>query len=198
MRKLFITLTISTMLLFTQHLSAQNNAYNIGDKTASIGLTLGYYSYGFAGNRTLGFPPITFTGEYGFHEYISAGAFIGFGNWNYDYGWFGSSYSYSYTVISGGARASFHYVPFLNEVLELDIDQEKFDFYISMIAGLEFQRSKTESDFTGVDVNLDNDVSLAFGPIAGFKYMLNDNLGIFVEPGWNALGYFTFGVSGRF
>ena len=198
MRKLVYILSISLLFLAGQQASAQNDAYNIGDKTASIGLSLGYFDYGNFGTRTLGFPPITLTGEYGFHEYVSAGAYLGFASWKYDWGWVGSNYTYTYSFVSVGARATFHYLPLLNENLELDIDEEKFDFYLSVIAGLEFQNSKTESDFTGVDFTPNNDVDLAFGPFAGFKYMVNEQLGVFAEGGWNAFGFFTIGASLRF
>lgn len=199
MRKLVYVLSISVMLIAGQQVSAQNDAYNIGDKTVSLGLTLGNYGYGFSGTRSISFPPVTLTGEYGFHEYVSAGAFLGFASWKYDWGWFGSNYSYSYTFISGGARASFHYLPLVNENLELDIDEEKFDFYLTVIAGLEFQRFKEESDFvTGFGTELDNDVDLVFGPIAGWEYMVTEQIGLFIETGWNAFGYLTFGASARF
>lgn len=197
MRKIVISLFIGVLfLVFHVNVSAQNNAYNIGDKTASLGLSLGYYGYGFLGSRTIGFPPITLTGEYGFHEYVSAGAYLGFASWKYDYSGFGFSDSYKWSFVSAGARATFHYLPLLNENLELDIDEEKFDFYLSVIAGLEFQNYKSDDDIVGVDYS--NDVDLAFGPFAGFKYMVTEQLGVFVEGGWNAFGFFTFGGSLRF
>jgi hypothetical protein len=196
MRKLVYILSISLLFLAGQQVSAQNDAYNIGDKTASIGLTVGYYGYGFLGSRSIGFPPITLTGEYGFHEYVSAGAYLGFASWKYDYSGYGYNYSYRWSFVSAGARATFHYLPLLNENLELDIDEEKFDFYLSVIAGLEFQNYKSDDDIIGVDYS--NDVDLAFGPFAGFKYMVNEQLGVFAEGGWNAFGFFTLGASIRF
>jgi len=196
MRKLVYILSISLLFLAGQQVSAQNDAYNIGDKTASIGLTVGYYGYGFLGSRSIGFPPITLTGEYGFHEYVSAGAYLGFASWKYDYSGYGYNYSYRWSFVSAGARATFHYLPLLNENLELDIDEEKFDFYLSVIAGLEFQNYKSDDDIIGVDYS--NDVDLSFGPFAGFKYMVNEQLGVFAEGGWNAFGFFTLGASIRF
>lgn len=193
MRKLVYILSISLLLLAGQQVTAQNDAYNIGDKTASLGIGLGYRGVALYGSRALGFPPITIAGEYGFHEYVSAGAFLGFASWKTD--WIVTSYSINY--FSAGARASFHYLPLLNENLELDIDEEKFDFYLSVIAGLRFENYKFENEVTG-PYSFNNSVSLLFGPFAGFKYMVTEQIGLFAEGGWNAFGFFTLGASARF
>jgi hypothetical protein len=169
-----------------------NLAYEKGDKIFLAGITFGSYGYGFVGTRGIGVPPLTAALELGIHENFSVGPYVGYASYNYD--WIG--FDYSYNFLSVGARGSFHYVPLLNEALDLSLDEEKLDFYVSLLMGLEFQTFSGESN--GTNVNFDNDTEFIFAPVLGFKYKFNDKFGVYFEGGRGAFGYGTIGVAVHF
>ncbi len=169
-------------------------AYKIGDLNFNAGISLGTYGYGYVGSRSFTVP-VTLSLEYGFHEYISVGAMVGYVRWKYDYSYIGSPYTYSWTYLSFGPRASFHYLPLLNEHLDLGMDETKYDFYLSLFAAFEM-RTYQSSD-TYMNDYYDNSSSFTVGSFLGFKYMVSDNIGLFFEGGRHAFGYGTFGVNIR-
>lgn len=197
MKKLIVFFSIGLLSLTTLQLNAQRNAYEVGDKTIGAGITLGTFGFGYPGTRSLSLPPITLTGEYAFHEYVSAGAYMGFGAWRYRYNYFAYDVTWNYTQVAFGARGSLHYVSLLNEHLDLEIDATKFDFYWTLIAGLEFGSMSSSDDLTGV-VDTDVDAGITLGSFWGFEYMVTEQIGLFTELGWNAFGYFNFGATARF
>lgn len=196
MRKLVLFFVTGIFSLVSLQLSAQRNAYEIGDKTAGAGITFGYFNYGYYGSRVISLPAIMFSGEYGFHEYVSAGAYLGFVSWKYKYDYL-TTYTYKQSIVAGGIRGSFHYLPLLNEYIDLGLDETKFDFYVSLIGGLNIERFKSDDNLNGV-VNVDDNVSVSLGSFLGFKYMVTEQIGVFAETGWNALGYLTLGATARF
>src|SRR5690606_28712685 len=93
MKQLLITLLIICVCYAAQAQSSQtvqvesgDLAYNQDDKIAQLGISFGTYGYGFGyvGSRSFTLP-VTASLEFGFHEYLSAGPFIGFASWRYDY-----------------------------------------------------------------------------------------------------------------
>lgn len=191
------TLTLIAFLLATTFAFAQVNveingdrAYNEGDKIFIAGISFGGYGYGFYGSRSIGVPPITAALELGIHEYFSVGPYLGYASYRYDW----TVGNYSYNFLSVGGRGSFHYVPLLNEALDLGLDEEKLDFYVSLLLGFEFQRFNSN----GVTVDLANDTNFIFGPVLGFKYKFNDKFGVYFEGGRGAFGYGTIGVAVHF
>lgn len=194
MKKLIFLFLIGLLSLTSLQLSAQRNAYELGDKSISAGLSVGYF--GFAGSRSVSLPPIIFTGEYGFHELISAGAYFGVGSWRYNYTIYGYDYRDRWTEVSAGVRGSLHLVSLMNEHLELGIDPTKFDFYFTLLAGLEFEKYTQDYDLVGTTVS--TGAGIDFGSFFGFEYMVTEQIGLFVETGWNAFGYLTFGATARF
>ena len=205
MKKLFIlTLLIGSVTFSTQ---AQNTvrvgesggglAYNKGDKIFMAGISFGYYGYGLGTGRSVTVPPLTAALELGIHENFSVGPYLGYASWRWNDRFFGTSYDYRWNFLAVGARGTFHYVPLLNEALDLSLDEEKLDFYVTLLIGLEFQRYSGE-DYSGVlgdfyDNN--NSVGLQFGPVLGFKYKFNDKFGVYFEGGRGAFGYGTLGVA---
>jgi len=169
-----------------------NLSYNKGDMILQGGISLGYYGYGYAGSRTGFTIPLSAAFEYGFSKDISAGPFLGFARWSYDY----LDYSYSYTFTTFGARGSFHYLPYLNEIMETEIDPSQFDFYFTLLLGLEFRNYSTSYE-TYADEQ-DNDVNPIFRPVIGFKYYFNPTFSAFVEGGRGIFGYAKIGVSMKF
>ncbi len=197
-----LTLLIGSLAFTTQ---AQNTvrvgesggglAYDKGDKIFMAGISFGYYGYGYLGGRSVSVPPLTAALELGIHENFSVGPYVGYASWSYDY----TSFNYSWNFLAVGARGSFHYVPVLNEALDLSLDEEKLDFYVSLLAGLEFQSYSGDS-FGGVfgDDEYSNNTRFRLGPVLGFKYKFNDNFGAYFEGGRGAFGYGTIGVAIHF
>ncbi|MFW5657414.1 MAG: hypothetical protein ACOCXS_02730 [Bacteroidota bacterium] len=191
MKKLLISLALvfSTFSMGKAQ-EAGTLAYNIGDTYAQAGISFGYLGYGFSGSR-VGFAfPITVSVEHGFHEFISAGAFLGIANWRYEY--FGNKYGW--TFVNFGGRGTLHFAGLMNDNLDTNIDLKKWDLYASFIAGLEIRRYS--SDY--YDDLYDNNISLLVGPFLGAKYMVSENFGVYLEGGRGNFGYGTLGVSLRF
>lgn len=193
------TLTLIAFLFASTFAFAQvnvettgNRAYNEGDKIFIAGISFGGYGYGFAGTRSIGIPPLTAALEFGIHENFSVGPYLGYASYRYDWAFAGGNYSYNFLNL--GARGSFHYVPLLNDALDLGLDEEKLDFYISLLLGLEFQRYNAD----GVSVELANNTEFIFGPVLGFKYKFNDKFGVYFEGGRGAFGYGTLGIAVHF
>ncbi|MGB3619407.1 MAG: hypothetical protein WBA12_14920 [Catalinimonas sp.] len=180
---LFLTAAAAPLTTWAQ-------AYEQGDKIFQAGIGFGGYSYGFFGNRALSVPPVTAALELGVHEYISAGPYVGYANYRYNYSFF--SDNYNITHLAGGLRGSFHYLPLLNDLADLDIDDDKFDFYITLFGGLRFEN--VSDDFVGRS----NDVDVTIGSVLGFRYKFNPGFGAFAELGYGPLSYGTFGLSAHF
>lgn len=170
-----------------------NLAYNKGDKIFLAGISFGSYGYGYLGGRNVGVPPISAALELGIHENFSVGPYVGYASWNYGY----TGFDYSYNFLAVGARGSFHYVPLLNEALDLSLDEEKLDFYVTLLVGLEF-RTYSGDNFGGALGGYGNDTQFRIGPALGFKYKFNDKFGVFFEGGRGAFGYGTIGVAIHF
>jgi len=190
MKKVFITMLALCFVLAGQSVIAQKKAYEQGDYIANLGVSLGYYGYGYVGSRSGGFIPITASVEKGFHEHISAGPYIGYASWKYK----GVGYNYSWNFTSVGARGTFHAVSLLNESLDMGINENKIDLYGTLIAGLEFRSFKGDEFIESYA----NETNFFIGPVLGAKYKFNDKVGVYFEGGRGAFGYGTFGVSANF
>lgn len=186
MKKILITLTLFFTIV---NLSNAQDAYEEGDKIFMAGVSFGYYGYGFVGSRAVSIPPLTAALEFGIHEYISVGPYVGYASWNYNW----TTVDYSWNFLSLGARGSFHYLPLVNDALDLDLDEEKLDFYVTLIAGIEIQ--SYSGDDLGSIYNYGNDTDVVFGPVLGFKYKFNEKVGAYFEGGRGAFGYGTVGVA---
>jgi len=191
MKKTLCTL-LSLFLLATLTLG-QESSYVKGDKIIQAGFSAGTFGYGFYGSRSGFTLPFNAAAELGFHKFLSAGPYVGFARWKYDYAYG----DYSWTFFSIGGRISAHYIPFINEWWGWDIDEKKFDFYLTGLLGLEFRTFDMEE--TGIsDDFYDNETHLIIGPVLGFRYMLTDSWALYFEGGRGALGYGTLGASLRF
>ena len=197
MKKIFTLLIVFT---FVYQLSASESGLFQKDTVESTGyegvsllgggLFIGYYGYGFFGTRSLSIPPFNAYYEFGVHEYVTLGPFAGMGRWDYRY----INSDYSWTFYHLGARGSFHLTNIINEVLGGDIDEEKIDWYVSILSGLEIRNFNSQT-FPEL---YDNTVRIFIGPITGVRYYLGDNFAIYAEGGRGALGVLSFGVSLKF
>lgn len=174
--------------------NAQTSAYEKGEKVLNIGMSLGYYGYGYFGNRTGFTLPLNASLEYGITEEISAGPYIGYARWSYKYNnGFGDT-KYSWTFMTVGARGSFHYTKILNELTDGDINEEKVDLYISLLLGAEVRTYKDDGGFNYYD----NDTVIRLGPNLGVRYLVSKNFGVYLEGGRGTFGWLNFGLAARF
>jgi hypothetical protein len=187
-------------IMFAFHLSASNagvlqkdtirsSGYN-GVSLLGGGLFIGYYGYGFFGTRSLSIPPLNAYYELGVHEYVTLGPFVGIGRWDYRY----INSDYTWTFYHLGARGSFHLSNIINEVLDASIDEDKIDWYISVLSGVEIRNFSSQA-FPEL---YDNSIRIFFGPITGVRYYLGNNFAVYAEGGRGALGVLSFGVSLKF
>jgi len=197
MKKIF---TLIVVCIFAFNLSANETGLFHKKADEPVGYTgvsllgggffIGYYGYGFFGTRSLSIPPFNAYYEFGVHEYVTLGPFAGMARW--DYRWSNSDYTWTFYHL--GARGSFHLTNIINEVLGGDIDEDKIDWYVSVLSGLEIRNfdSQTFPDL------YENRVRIFLGPITGVRYYLGNNFAIYAEGGRGALGVLSFGVSLRF
>lgn len=180
-------ITIFACLLFCA--SGAFAQYEKGDLTLNAGISFGLigYGYGFAGSSS-GFPPLSVNVEYSLNEMFAVGPYVGF--FSRDYG------TIKYNALSFGDRGTFHASGFLNENLDLDINEEKLDIYATLILGFETVGWKYDESLWGNQYNA-NSNSFIFGPVLGIRYNFNPNLGAFFEGGRGAFGYGTLGISVR-
>lgn len=197
MKKIFALLVVFT---FAYHLSAAESGLFQKDTLESKGydgvsllgggLFLGYYGYGFFGNRSLSVPPFNAYYEFGVHEYVTIGPFVGMGRWDYRY----INSDYTWTFYHLGARGSFHLTNIINELLDASIDEDKIDLYISILSGIEIRNFNSQS-FPDL---YDNSLRFFVGPITGVRYYLGNSFAVYAEGGRGALGVLSFGVSLKF
>lgn len=173
---------------------AQTSAYEQGDKLLNAGFSLGYYGYGYFGNRSGFSLPLNASLEYGITDQISIGPYMGYARWSWKYNdGFGEN-KYSWTFVAAGARGSFHYTEILNELLDSDVNTQKWDFYASLFLGLEF---RSYNDDLGLDY-YGNDTVVRLGPNLGVRYLFKPNIGIYFEGGRGTFGWLNFGLAARF
>lgn len=179
---------------FERAYSPQSNYFNIGmnflynDFRPTVLGLWNNYNYRFL-------PPVVASFEHGFHEHFSAGVYAGFRSYGWDYRTNAGDYDYSFRRLNLGVRGSFHYVHLLNEIIDLGLEEDHFDFYATLLLGVVIvSESRTEPSLRETEVN-----SGAFsGTLLGFRYMFNDNFGLYLEGGWGSLGFANIGVTLKF
>lgn len=166
---------------------APGRAYN---QFIQGGISLGYWGYGYGLNR-VGFTlPVSVSYERYFTEYVSGGAFIGYASYKYEDI---NNDGYRWTFLNFGPRVSYDYTHILNDVFELGVDAEQFDFYASLMLLLE-ARSFSTNVALYEDEHKDN-FTIGLGGVLGVRYKFKDNLAVFGETGRGSFGYLTAGVS---
>lgn len=179
---------------FERAYSPGNNYFNIGmnflynDFRPSVASLWSNYRYRFL-------PPIVASLEHGFHEHFSAGAYAGFRSYGWSYRTGAGNYDYGFRRFNVGVRGSLHYVHLLNEIIDLGIDEDHFDFYATLLVGVSFiSESVTEPSFR--ETNFDSGAFI--GTLLGFRYMFNNNFGAYLEGGWGSLGFANIGITLKF
>lgn len=190
MKKLKLLLVLIIITTSTLHVNAEDKISYRDHNIFGAGISLGYYSYGYLGTRSIGIPPLSAYYELGVQDYITAGPFLGFARWSYSYT---TASQYSWTFINVGARGSFHITGFMNEILGTEINEEKIDWYITLLAGMEFRNYSSDTGWA--ESTYGNTSRFFIGPSTGVRYYFSDSFAVYAEGGYGALGALTFGVS---
>lgn len=173
------------------NLMDEGPVYQKGDLMLNAGISFGLigYGYGFYGSRSFSVP-ITANVAYGITEEVSVGGYLGY----YGVGYGPSGNRYQLTNYSFGVQGTFHATPFLNEVLDLDADEKKIDYYGKLLVG--FETFSWKYNGRSFDDRYDTQSSRAiFGPVIGVRYMFKPNIGAYIEGGRGAYGLLTIGAS---
>jgi hypothetical protein len=190
--KLSVLFAFCLMIFFAQSAKAQ---YEKGDILINPGLSIGsygYYGYGSYYSGSSGFLPLTVNAEYSLNDKFSVGGYAGYYSRSYNYG---SGYKDRLTSLSFGARGVFHASGVLNEVLDLNINEEKLDLYAGLILGFTTMNYKYDEKWGGANYNTNLDNRLILGPTVGVRYFFTPKFGAYFETGRNAFGWINLGVS---
>lgn len=171
-------------------------AYSPGNMYFNAGVNLFYGSY----NQSLSWSnynysssiPVVASLEYGFTDLLSFGGYMGFRSYGWSYTIYSNKYDYSNRLFNIGVRGSFHYLPLLNEHLDLGFDERHFDFYATLMLGARIlTESVTEPNLRTTDTSSRG----FFGGALGFRYMFNNTFGAYVEGGRSSLGRLNIGLT---
>jgi hypothetical protein len=197
MRKLLLSFLTIGLFASSYNLLAQYDPDNEGLRYRNIygaGMSMGYYNYGSVGSRSISFPPVTAFIEFGVHENITVGPFVGFGRWSYRITG-ADQFNYTFGHTNAGGRGSLHLTNFINDLFGSNIDPSRTNYYLTLILGLEY-RNYTDVSGSFGDF-YDNTVHLMFGPTAGVRYYLGSYFAVYAEAGRGNLGFVSFGMSLR-
>jgi hypothetical protein len=158
---IFTIVVCSLCILFSSSIQAQEVN---GKNFINAGIGLG--AFNMLGTGGL---PLSVSIEHGFHEYISAGVYVG-----YIQRRFATDWKYTYTVI--GARGSYH----ANELLKLE--NPKVDLYGG--ATLYYRRYSYKYTETSQTYTNSSGGSAGIAFHVGGRYMFTDNIGGFAEVGY--------------
>lgn len=157
------------------------------------GITLIPYGYGHIGDRNIDFPPLSIYLETGLHDNITAGPFLGYARYNYAD--FDEPSIYSWSITSAGLRSSLHITRFLNNIFGFDVNENRTDWYVTLLLGMEYRRFSS-ADGAYAD-RYSNEFNLLFGPMGGVRYYLGNNFAFYLEAGRGNLGIIAAGISFR-
>jgi hypothetical protein len=209
-----VMLTLSPGMLFSQ--------FSKSDRLLSAGLSAGNYgryAHDLPGYSLSVIPPIYLQFERGIDEssffaeyskYITTGVFAGMGSQYYIKDFYNpvSTLSYEiwrrYSYFSAGVMGSFHFTPFLEEI-DLTLDPEKFDLFLTFRTGLVLQsfKSNFDEDPTLVEVQSgvyelkEKSYFFFLAPTAGGRYYFSQKLGVHMELGFFNLSKLSVGLTYR-
>lgn len=152
-------------LVFSATFASAQARYDKGDVLLNAGIGLGYY---FAGGV-----PVLVSAEFAVNDVFSIGPYLGYTSYNYNWGFGG--YRWRYTFFDIGARASYHF----SELFE--IRNEKVDIYGGAFLGFVIS-SYSGDEFSGYNDPYSGGVRL--GIHAGARYFFSEKV-----AGYGELGY---------
>ncbi len=185
MKRIFVVLIV--VMMMSPAMEAQGRGSDFSNAyILSAGLSLNY-SYSYIGSRSIRIPPAQAYFEAGFHEYVTAGPFVGFSRWSYP--------ERTRSFLNMGLRGSFHFSPLLNDLLDGSLNEQQIDLYAALLSGVEL-RQYGAGEGEGISGFTDN-ARIFIGPVAGLRFYFTDDLAVYSEIGRGALGVVSVGISMR-
>jgi len=187
------------------------------------GLSFGYYykydhKWDDNGLRFHYLPPFVFQLERGtndnpdlgmLNQQITWGIFAGFNKKRYDI--ISSTVTNvkafkEYTFVPLGVSCTLHCTKFLNDELDIVLDKNKYDLYISLKGGIVYEHYHSNYDLDPHDpkVSLDeinklnDEVHIYLAPQIGGRYYFYTDFAAFAELGYFNLSFLTIGVTYNF
>lgn len=209
--KYFISLIALTITIGTAHAQEATDDNFIKNKiTIGLGSTLNNSRYIEGDLNNSLYKELTI--DYGIGRFISAGVYIGHQERTSRFSYLPSTHmpsiadSYTQTFIPVGLRLSFLLTPFVIENLNIKVDPNKFDFYLTYLAGAAFnsvqhQFTATPSPNNRIDYSkyhTNEDINYQAGILTGIRYKPTKNFGIFLEGGLGSIGNINLGIFARF
>jgi len=186
-KNIIFSLSIFILISLSLPTESQAQSFEKGTISVSPGINLG--GLGFYGSGS-GIPLVA-SGEYGIHEYIGVGPFVGFANYKFGSG----TGAYKYRIITAGVRGDFHYASLLEELLEMDMNSDKLDLYIAVLVGYQTTAYSGPDGTTfgsGLYGNRANS-----GVALGGRFYISDNFAVYAEAGRILYGALNIGITLR-
>ncbi|WP_234408413.1 hypothetical protein [Marinilabilia salmonicolor] len=143
-------------------------------------------------------PPTSLFVERGINDYFSAGGFIGYNRDKYNNDTIPKN-ELRYSTFSTGAVGTIHYAHWIEALSGHKWFLGDFDFYVSGVAQLAFEKSTEKSAWNteteAFENNKESDVRIRIRPIFGLRYFLTDRFSMLIEVGRGNPGMVTTGVS---
>lgn len=195
MKKIFAFLfTLAVACLSSFSAQAQ---YAKGDITANLGISLGvigYGVYGGLGTNASGFLPLSVAVEYSATDAFAIGGYAGYYSRSYKL----VGYRNRWSTYSFGVRGSYHATPLLNDLLDANIAEEKWDIYGTVLLGYDVYSYTWGDNQLNIDDDIYSNGDFAFGTVLGTRYFFNPKFAAFAELGRGTFGVLTLGVSAKF
>jgi hypothetical protein len=195
MRKIFILAIMMCVSFPSFNLAAQDQTgISYTDRTLlGADFSLISYRYGYVGSRSIGVPAVSAYLQIGMHENITVGPFVGYARWNYHHTGLTPPLNYYWSFTTGGARGSLHLTSYLNNIFGMDIDDNKLDWNVTALLGLEYRQYSAETaNFHDL---YSNEVNIIYGLLGGLRYYLGNNMAVSLEVGRGNLGVIMLGIS---
>ncbi|HET6244768.1 MAG: hypothetical protein H0V01_01110 [Bacteroidetes bacterium] len=198
------------ILLFTVYSAKaqqeqQRSAYDKGDILLSAGVSLGAFgvdrSFRRISTESRGtFVPFFLNAEYVFHPSFSAGPYMAYYGYGYNYSIANVDLFRHTNSFAFGARGSWHFLEMLNEVLDTEVDATRWDFYATLHLGFQVNTLTTDdipsrrNGGPNTKITTSN-TRLNLAPVIGARYMVNERLGFMAEIGRGPLAFSSLGLT---
>ena len=167
--------------------------YDRGALWLNGGTSFRLIGYPVFGARTAP-PPLQLSLDYSYSPHMAAGPYLGY--FRVTYTDFGDQSQTRFLNYQLGARWLFHGTDYLNDLFGFGLDIRQFDFFTGISAGLDIRSwSYEQSDKKGFNPDKTASLYPRIGLIFGFKYIVNQRIGLFAEAGRGTFGAFNFGAS---
>ena len=167
--------------------------YDPGALWLNAGTSFSLIGYPSFGSRSAP-PPLLLSADYSWSPHMAAGAYLGY--FRITYSEPGDVARTRFASYQLGGRWLFHGTDYLNDLFGFGLDIRQFDFYTGLSAGLDIRTfSYEQPDKKSFRRDTDGRIIPRIGLIFGFKYIVNQRIGLYAEAGRGSFGAFNFGAS---